>query len=250
MKVQRRTSLIAQIPLIHGGEILGVTKQAFEQVGMVGTPLLEAVEGLRRVPPQVTDAGSSLQQVLRADLYRYCGRTDLRAFLTAYLRCPGFRFTYHLRKVAHYSSRKRSAGVLAYAFYRMMLHHYRFRYGFDISPTMSLGPGVYIGHFGGVVISPHARLGRNVNIAHGVTIGATSRGARKGAPTIGDRVWVGAHAIVVGKITIGSDALIAPGAYVNFDVPSGAVVLGNPGKVISMSGSAGYVNSVLPESLA
>lgn len=249
MKVQRRTSLIAQNPLVHGGKASGIMEQTFEQVGMVGRPLLEAVEGFSRVLPQVTGADNSLRQVLRADLYRYCGKTDARAFLTAYLRCPGFRFTYYLRKVAYYSGRKRSAGVLAYAYYRMMLHHYRFRYGFDISPTMSLGPGLYIGHFGGVVISPYATLGSNVNVAQGVTIGATSRGARKGAPTLEDRVWVGAHAIIVGKITIGSDALIAPGAYVNFDVPSGAMVLGNPGKVISMSGSAGYINNVMPKGL-
>jgi len=49
----------------------------------------------------------------------------------------------------------------------------------------------------------------------------------------------------VGRVTIGHDALIAPGAYVNFDVPSMAVVLGNPGKVVSMTGSHGYVNHIL-----
>ncbi len=86
-----------------------------------------------------------------------------------------------------------------------------------------------------------------MNIAQGVTIGAASRGARKGAPTLEDRVWVGANAIVVGKITVGHDALIAPGAYVNFDVPAMAVVLGNPGKVVAETGSVGYVNNMLGE---
>jgi len=129
-----------------------------------------------------------------------------------------------------------------------MLHHYRFKYGFDISPTTAIGPGLYIGHFGGVVISPYAVLGSNINIAQGVTIGAASRGARKGAPTLEDRVWVGANAIIVGKVQIGSDALIAPGAYVNFDVPSMAVILGNPGKIVSDSGSKGYVNNLLDDS--
>jgi serine O-acetyltransferase len=96
-----------------------------------------------------------------------------------------------------------------------------------------------------VVISPHAVLGANVNIAQGVTIGAASRGARKGAPTLEDRVWVVAGSIIVGKVTIGHDALIAPGAYVNFDVAPMSIVLGNPGKVVSMSGSIGYVNNIL-----
>jgi serine O-acetyltransferase len=56
---------------------------------------------------------------------------------------------------------------------------------------------------------------------------------------------VGANAIIVGKVTIGDDALIAPGAYVNFDVPEKSIVIGNPGKIVSTSGSAGYINNTL-----
>jgi serine O-acetyltransferase len=187
-------------------------------------------------------------QTLQADVYRYRGQADWRAFLSAYLREPGFRFTYYLRKVAFYSERKKTWGIFGYIYNRILLNHYRFRYGFDISPTTGIGPGLYLGHFGGVVISPYATLGSNVNIAQGVTIGAESRGQRTGAPTLENRVWVGAHAIIVGKVTIGNEALIAPGAYVNFDVPAKAVVLGNPGKVVSNSGSAGYVNRTMDTS--
>ncbi len=186
-----------------------------------------------------------LRQILRADLYRYGGKAGRRAYAYAYLHYPGFRFTHHLRKVAFYRDRKISIFLFGYIFHRILLNHYCFKYGFDISPATEIGPGLYIGHFGGVVVSPYAVLGSNVNVAQGVTIGATSRGPRKGAPTLEDRVWVGANAIIVGKITIGSDALIAPGAYVNFDVPSKAIVLGNPGKVVSNRGSEGYVNHVL-----
>jgi serine O-acetyltransferase len=187
----------------------------------------------------------TLRTTADADLFRYRGTTGRKAWLSAYLREPGFRFTHYLRKVAFYGERKNGPWIFAYAYNRMILHHYRFRYGFDISPKTGIGPGLYIGHFGGVVISPHAVLGAQVNIAQGVTIGASSRGSRTGAPTLGDRVWVGAHAIIVGKVTIGNDALIAPGSYVNFDVPEMAVVLGNPGKVVSNAGSKGYVNNIL-----
>ncbi|WP_263365144.1 serine O-acetyltransferase [Edaphobacter bradus] len=188
---------------------------------------------------------STLRQTLKADLYRYRGKADRRSFFSAYLHDPGFRFTYYLRKVAYYSRKKRSLGIFPYLYYRIRYHRYRFKYGFDISPTTSIGRGLYIGHFGGVVISPYAVLGSNINIAQGVTIGAASRGPRTGAPTLEDRVWVGANAIIVGKVTIGSEALIAPGAYVNFDVPPKAVVLGNPGTVVSDAGSAGYVNNTM-----
>lgn len=190
---------------------------------------------------------STLWQILRADLYRYRGTADRRAFLSSYLRDPGFRFTYYLRKVAFYSKKKRSVAVFSYIYNRVLLHHYRFKYGFDISPTTSIGPGLYIGHFGGVVISPYAVLGANINIAQGVTIGAASRGPRTGSPTLEDRVWVGANAIIVGKVTIGREALIAPGAYVNFDVPAHSVVLGNPGQIVSNSGSRGYVNRTIDD---
>ena len=182
---------------------------------------------------------------VRADLYRYRGEVGWRAFLSAYLRDPGFRFTYYLRKVAFYSRTKRHIGFFAYAYNRLLFNHYRFRYGFDVSPTTRIGPGFYLGHFGGVVISPYAVLGRNINIAHGVTIGAESCGPRTGAPTIGDRVWIGTHAIIVGKITIGEQAMICPGAFVNFDVAPMSVVLGNPGRVVSRHGSEGYMHRTI-----
>jgi serine O-acetyltransferase len=188
-------------------------------------------------------------RTIQADAFRYNGKVGRRAMLHAYIHDPGFRFTYYLRKVKYYAKTKRGSGLLAYLYNRILLHCYRMRYGFDISPAATIGEGLYIGHFGGVVISPYAKLGANVNIAQGVTIGSTSTGPRKGAPTIEDRVWIGANAVLVGDITIGREALIGPGAYVFFDVPSGAVVLGNPGIVVGHTGSKGYVNKVLSDEL-
>jgi serine O-acetyltransferase len=190
---------------------------------------------------------STFWRTLQADVYRYRGDASKRAMLAAYLHDPGFRFTYYLRKTAHYSKTRRGIRLFAYFYNRLMLHHYRMRYGFDVSPATSIGSGLYIGHFGGVVISPYAVLGKNVNIAQGVTIGSTSTGPRVGAPTLEDRVWVGANAVIVGKITIGREALIGPGAYVYFDVPSRGVVLGNPGIIVGSTGSDGYVNRVLAD---
>lgn len=185
-----------------------------------------------------------LWETLRADAFRYAGREGLGPLFASYLRDPGFRFTYYLRKVTYYTPKRKGGGLFGYVYNRLWLNHYRFRYGFDISPSTQIGPGFYIGHFGGVVISPYAVLGANVNIAQGVTIGATNRGRKSGVPVVHDRVWIGAYAILVGRITVGQDALIAPGSYVNFDVPENAVVLGNPGKIVAYTGSAGYVNRI------
>ena len=69
---------------------------------------------------------------------------------------------------------------------------------------------------------------RNCNIHKSVTIKQENRGKRKGVPTIGNEVWIGVNATIVGKVTIGDDVLIAPTAFVNCDIPSRSVTFGNP----------------------
>lgn len=74
-----------------------------------------------------------------------------------------------------------------------------------------------------------------------------NRGKRKGAPILGDCVWVGVNATVVGRITVGDDVLIAPGAFVNCDVPSHSIVLGNPCRIIPRENATeGYINRKIP----
>lgn len=105
-------------------------------------------------------------------------------------------------------------------------------YGFQISYHTHIGKGFYLGHFGMVIINEKAVIGNNCNINQGVTIGAENRGKRKGAPIIGNEVWIGANSVVVGNVTIGNNVLIAPLTFVNFDVPDNSVVIGNPGKIL------------------
>ena len=73
---------------------------------------------------------------------------------------------------------------------------------------------------------------KNINLATGVTIGTENRGKRKGTPVIQDNCWIGANAVIVGNIMVGSDVLIAPLTYVNFDIPDHSIVIGNPGRII------------------
>lgn len=54
---------------------------------------------------------------------------------------------------------------------------------------------------------------------------------KNGCPVICDEVWIGANSVIVGKIKIGKNVLIAPNAYVNFDVPENSIVIGNPGVI-------------------
>lgn len=75
-------------------------------------------------------------------------------------------------------------------------------------------------------------MGNNINLHPGINIGQENRGKRKGSPKIGDKVWIGTNACIVGKIIIGNNVLIAPNSFVNFDVPDNSIVVGNPAKII------------------
>jgi serine O-acetyltransferase len=101
----------------------------------------------------------------------------------------------------------------------------------DIDPQATIGGGLYIGHTGGVHINPGAVLGRNCDLAHGVTIGASAMG-RQGVPVVGDDVYIGARATLAGKIKIGNGAKIAANTLVINNVPAGATVMGVPGRIV------------------
>ena len=65
-----------------------------------------------------------------------------------------------------------------------------------------------------------------------------------GAPIIGNEVWIGVNSTIVGKIKIGDDVLIAPNSYINCDIPSHSIVIGNPCKVYNKNDSTeGYINN-------
>ncbi|WP_242037611.1 serine O-acetyltransferase [Tenacibaculum finnmarkense] len=130
-------------------------------------------------------------------------------------------------------------------FFRFILRRLRYKYGFQIPLAVTIGHGFYIGHFGTVVINKGTKIGNNCNIAHNVTIGQTNRGKLKGYPSIGDKVWIGTGSIIVGGVNIGNDVLIAPNTYVNTDVPSNSIVIGNPAKIISRpEATLDYINNI------
>ena len=164
------------------------------------------------------------KELIKSDLYRYVGRYTFKDLVFHYITNPGFKYMYNHRKCNYY----RNKNKLKFLFYRVNLNRLKYKYGYEISNNAQIGYGFYIGHLGPVIINPNAKLGRNINISSGVTIGQQNRGSKKGFPKIKDNVWIGANSIIVGGITVGSNVLIAPGSYVNFDIPDNSIVLGNP----------------------
>ena len=117
-----------------------------------------------------------------------------------------------------------------------------FKYGIEIWPECRIGPGLYIGHFGGIHISYLVTIGSNCNISHDVTIGRSNRGEHTGIPVLGNNVFIGPGGKLFGNIRVGNNAAIGVNCVVMADVPDNAVVVGIPGRVISYKGSEGYIN--------
>ena len=112
---------------------------------------------------------------------------------------------------------------------RFFLLRYAHKYGLEISGDACIGKGLYLGHPYNITVGRGVTIGNNVNLHKGCTIGVENRGLRKGAPTIGDCVYIGINATIVGSIHIGNDVVIAPNSFINFNVPDHSVVIGNPG---------------------
>lgn len=103
-----------------------------------------------------------------------------------------------------------------------------------IGRRADFGPGFVLIHSQGVVINTSVQGGRNVFIEHQVTIGAE----KQQAPVIGDNVFIGAGAKILGAVRIGNDVKIGANAVVTKDVPDGATVVGIPARVIKLYGKA------------
>ncbi|MDO4225500.1 MAG: serine acetyltransferase [Bergeyella zoohelcum] len=180
-----------------------------------------------------------MYSTLQRDFYRESGKWLSHFQMLKKCFNPNLHFIYVFRNCQRYQK----TPVLG-MIWRLILRRYQIKYGFQIYPETQIGEGFYLGHWGALVINPKVKIGRNCNIAQGVTIGQANRGKFIGVPEIGDEVWIGANAVIVGGIKIGNNVLIAPNSYVNTDVPDNAIVMGNPAQIISKENATeGYINN-------
>jgi serine O-acetyltransferase len=113
--------------------------------------------------------------------------------------------------------------------------------GISLPPGCEIGSGLYIAHFGGIIVHPEAKLGQNCNLGVQIVIGYGHSNGRFGCPVLGDRVFVGLGAKILGPVAIGHDVAIGANAVVLKDVPDRGVVGGVPAKLINRAGSFDYI---------
>lgn len=92
--------------------------------------------------------------------------------------------------------------------------------GVEIAPGAIIGPGLLISHGNGIVIGQWSRLGAQNTLMHQVTLGAPGPGRLTEMPELGDRVFVGAGAKLIGKIRLGDDVFVGANAVVGEDIPA------------------------------
>lgn len=164
-----------------------------------------------------------MREDLRNDYYRMTGERyhlGVKAVLTGI-------YSHQIRYMRWWRKSKTKMTMLR----KYKLYRYSRKYGIEISTKADIGQGLYLGHPYNITVAAGVKIGDNVNLHKGCTIGRENRGRREGVPTIGNCVAIGINSTIVGKIHIGDDVLIAPNSFVNFDVPSHSVVVGNPGVI-------------------
>ena len=175
--------------------------------------------------------------VIEADKFRWKGQVENPE------RIAQFRFVKAKRKCEKWRDKNRVLFLL----YRFIYEHYKIKYNTDIPAGCKIGKGFKIRHLGGIVFNPNVVIGNNVDCLNGVLLGKIDSGKKAGTPTIGNNVFLGTYSVIVGNVSIGNHVIIAPGAYVNFDVPSNSIVIGNPRSVIYGKNTAEeYIESPVP----
>ena len=131
-----------------------------------------------------------------------------------------------LHRIAHFLWRHKLRFLA-----RLLSDNNRFLTGIEIHPGAKIGRRFFIDHGAGVVIGETAEIGNDVLLYQGVVLGGTTLKKGKRHPTIGNNVVMGTGAVALGPITIGDGARVGAGSVVIKSVPTGATVVGIPGRI-------------------
>ncbi len=179
--------------------------------------------------------------LILSDLYRIHASTGIGTFIKELIFGESFKYIFWMR-TCRFTSNNTILRYSIYPFARLLLRHLSYKYGISIHFSTKVGSGFYIAHFGGIVINDESVIGKNCNISQGVTLGQANRGKNRGVPVLGDNVYIGPGAKIIGAVKIGDNVAIGANCVVTKDIPDNSVVVGIPGRVISQNGATGYIN--------
>ena len=164
----------------------------------------------------------NLRQTVRADFARTHDRLSRISVLVFRLNQAAHLRSWPVRKVG---------ALLDLVWLRLIV-------GAELPPTVEIGPGLRLPHVGrGVVINPRVKIGANATIYHRVTLGVIGT-EKDNVPTLGDDVYLGTAATVIGRVNVGDGAKIGAGAVVVKDVPPGRTALGPAAVVLEQRAAA------------
>ena len=163
-------------------------------------------------------------------IFDYYRTTDDATFTTMHF-VKDYIFEHRLRFIIYLRKAQCSNLRLAKLFYDYKLYKYSRKYGIEIKSDTVIGKGFVLNHPYNITVSRGAIIGDNVTMLKGSTIGM-SGGKRSGIPKIGNKVYIGINSTIVGGIEVGDDVVIGPNTFVNQDIPSHSIVIGNPCVVI------------------
>ncbi|MEY8239836.1 MAG: hypothetical protein RPT25_05800 [Cycloclasticus sp.] len=169
-------------------------------------------------------------EALREDIRVYWSKRGDESLLHSILyigTCHGLHamFIFRLGKIIYAVPIPIVSHVLK-IFYRILYFIFSTIYGIALNPVSNIGAGFYIGHYGGIFV--RGDFGSHCSISQGVTFGSKGAGKSNGWPKIGNNVYVGAGAKVIGNIEIGSDCIIGANAVVTISVPDCSLAVGVP----------------------
>ena len=175
------------------------------------------------------------QDILRT--YNLIHGSKLKKIINCY-RTKGIHAIVILRFGQWLLERNIITRILLTPIYFLMFGRIRRRWGIDIPRETQVGEGLYIGHYGGIFISKYAKIGKNVNLSHQITIGVSGKGSNRGCPEIGDNVYIAPGVKAFGKIRIGNNVKIGANCVVHKDIPDNSIIVLDPGfKIISDKGN-------------
>lgn len=184
-----------------------------------------------------------LLSLIRSDIFRYKA-TGARSTVRIVLLTQPFWATcfYRIFNYLYLKTNKSRILRLPVAFlYHINVKIIQILTQISIPVGAQIGKGLYLAHFGPILISGSARIGDNCNLGNQVIIGFGRVKGKPGFPELGDRVFVGPGAKIFGPVKIGSDASIGANSVVTEDIPPRATVIGIPAQVINYHGSFKYV---------